>query len=143
MGKEADGYVKDGLSLTKRLHKEIAESSLSSDDAKRLKSMAAEANKLLVNLRRQLVDDANSNSVREAILKQVMKEELIDRDANAARISDRQRLASERVHGIASLAQRSEDAVQQINASIVSLCPWQIGLSPSVPMIAAARATHT
>ena len=147
--RDAEGYVKEGLSLTKRLHKRLREWEEHQNcmdhthvDYKELKTMAADANKLLVNLRRQLTEDRVVVTTREQILKQTLKEELIDRDANAARVADRQRFSYEKGQGIASLAQRSEEAVQQINASIVSLCPWQIGLSTSVPMIAAARDQH-
>lgn len=147
MAKESEAYVKEGLSLTKRLHtrmRELEQQQSCSDptpvvDFAELKSMAANVNKLLVNLRRQLVSDAHAESASQSILRQALKDELIDRDANAARVAERQRLAAERGHGIAALAQRGEEAVGQINLSIAALCPWQIGLSTSVPMIANAQ----
>lgn len=140
MVREAEELIKSGLTLTKRLHKDIGDEVADQEVAKRLKTLAAETNKLLVKLRRQMACDVTAVNTRESVLKQVLKEELIDRDANAARVSERQRLAYEKSHGFASLAQRSDDAVRQINTSIASLCPWQIGISPSVPMIAAAQA---
>lgn len=136
---KAEECVKEGLTLTKQLHKEIGESGIDPAIAKRLKGMVAETNKLLVNLRRQMAADWVVVTTREQILKQVLKEELIDRDANAARVAERMRLASEKGHGISTVGQRSDDAVQQMNASIGALCPWQIGLSASVPMIAAVQ----
>lgn len=131
--------IKECLNLTKQLHQEIGKCELPPESAKKLKRMAAEANKTIVKLRRQSAMDAVAASTREQILKQALKEELIDRDANAARIAERMRVAAERGVAIAALAQRSEDAVQQINASIVALCPWQMGVSCGVPLIAAAN----
>lgn len=146
--KEAEGFVREALTLTKNLHKRLreweAQQAITDHghtvDYTELKQMTADTNKLLVNIRRQLATDWVAVTTREQILRQATKEELIDRDANAARVAERQRLAAERGQPLAMVAQRSEDALQQINASITSLCPWQIGMSTSVPMIAAAQA---
>ena len=126
---------KDALSLTKRLHGEISELSLGQEVNKKLKSMAADTNKLLVKIRRQVAEDALVATTREQIIRQALKDELIDRDANAAVIAERQRLVAEKSAGIGQLAQRSDDAVQQISTSIASMCPWQLGLSASVKLI--------
>lgn len=134
----AEECVKEGLTLTKRLHKEIGDSGIDIAISKRLKAMAAEANKLLVRLRRQMAQDQVGVITREQILRQALKDELIDRDANAARVAERQRLQAEKGLGIAMMAQRSEDAIAQINSSIDSLCPYQIGVSTSVAMLAEA-----
>jgi len=135
--------IKTGLSLTKRLHHEVTQiPDIPDESSKRLKSMIVDANKLFVKLRRQIFETLNETDVCVTVLKQVLKEEMIDREANAARVSDRQRLAAERGMGVSDLAQRSEEAVTQINNSLASLCPWQISVSPNVSMIAAQHDLH-
>lgn len=145
MGREAENLVKEGLSLTKRIHREIGEvgeSEIDPEVSKKFRGLTADCNRLLVQLRRQLATDAVEAATRDNLLRQTLKEELIDRDANAARVSERQRLLAEKGAGIAQLAQRSEEAIQQIDATLASLCPWAISVSCSVPMLVEAQASR-
>lgn len=139
----AETHVREGLTLTKRLHKEIGELGIDPDVAKTLKSKVAEANKLLVTLRRQLHLDDVANEVRHRVMLAAIKEELIDRDANAARVAERLRIMTDRTSDGSSLANRSSDAAQQIAANISGLCPWQMRLSQSVPMLAASSSNES
>ena len=139
----AEAHVRDGLTLTKDLHKRLREWEQQQEvtdgvvvDYKELKTMVADTNKLLVKIRRQIAIDDNATAARDRVMLQAIKDELIDRDANAARVSERMRVMADRTADGQTLINRSNEAAQQIIASIEELCPWQMKLSQSVPMLA-------
>lgn len=141
--REIETHVRDGLTLTKDLHKRLREWEQHQDaadhvcvDYKELKTMVADTNKLLVKIRRQLAIDDNSTATRDRVMLQAIKDELIDRDANAARVAERMRMIADRTVDGHTVINRSTEAANQISASISALCPWQMKLSQSVPMLA-------
>lgn len=141
---EVASLVKEALTRTKRLHSQISQTTQdggdNDDTSKRLKSEIAETNKILVKIRRQLAADAVVEKTNDLILKKAIKEELVDRDANAARIAERQRVFSEKNVGGAEILARAKDSVLQVHASLSAICPNSTSLSASTPLLAAA--TH-
>lgn len=111
-----------------------------SETASKLKEMASEANGKLVCLRRKLHLDTIDAQIKLDLLTRALKEELVDRDANAARVADRHRVLDERGNTKATLHSRSRDAASQIAASIATLCPWQLPFaSDTIAAIAAEQ----
>ena len=95
-------HTKVALTATKTLHKRLRELEeaphvvIDGDpfpkvDYQSLKKLAADANKAIVAMQRHASDDAVRADVRENILREAVRDELIDREANAARVHDRQR----------------------------------------------------
>jgi len=96
-------HVKKALNATKLLHKRLCELEKASGSAtyndginwKPLKKLAVDANKEIQAMRRHASDEAMRADVRENILREAVRDDLIDREANAARVLDKQRTALE------------------------------------------------
>jgi hypothetical protein len=145
-----DKHAKAALSATKNLHKrlrELEEENHGHDghmyptvDFPALKKMAADANKAIQAMQRHASDDALRADVRENILREAVHDELIDREANAARVQDKQRAAFEgRDVAALSALDRANQTVASVEASIASLCPHQLQRAPGVSVLAEAR----
>ena len=65
-----------------------------------------------------------------------MRDELIDREANAARVLDRQRLLAEGRDGAGAVFERALATAQQVEANIGALCPYQAQRAPGVALLA-------
>jgi hypothetical protein len=133
-----DKHAKVALSATKNLHKrlrELEEESLRKThndhiDFKELKKLAAGANKAIQAMQRHASDDAVRADVRENILREAVRDELIDREANAARVHDKQRALS--------ALEKANQTVAGVEASLASLCPHQLQRAPGVSVLAEA-----
>lgn len=131
-------HARAALGATKRLYKRLNEleeaesigaletSPGSFCDWPALKTLAADANKAIQALRRHALDEATRADVRESILREAMHNELIDREANAARVLDRQRtlLEARASGGLEDVYERAIQSAMQIDAGIASLCPY-------------------
>jgi len=145
-----DKHTKKALSATKNLHKRLRE--LEEDprviidgeafpkiDYPELKRLAADANKAIQAMQRHSSDNALRADVRENILREAVRDELIDREANAARVQDRQRALFEGRDAAALNAfDRANQTVAAIEASVASLCPHQLQRAPGVSVLAEA-----
>ena len=136
--------IREGLSKTKRLHGELKEApsrfpTLSEEqwisEAKALKKIALEANRTFAKLHRLVEIDAIARQTELALQREEMKEELVDREANASRVVDRLRLFTERSSSQEVVYQRSISAAAQIADSVKTLCSWTGRMSNSVEMI--------
>ena len=85
-----DKHAKAALSATKNLHKriqdledEMGETDRCYPNFKELKKLAADANKAIQAMQRHASDDAVRADVRENILREAVRDELIDRAAKA------------------------------------------------------------
>ena len=141
------GTIRDGLSKTKRLHGALKEaptrfSTMSEEwksEVKALKKLALEANRTFAKLHRLVEVGAIVRQTELAIQREEMKEELVDREANASRIVDRVRLFTERSANQELVYQRSISAAAQIADSVKTLCSWTGRMSASVEMIDGLR----
>jgi hypothetical protein len=142
-----DKHAKVALSATKNLHKrlrELEEESLRKThndhiDFKELKKLAAGANKAIQAMQRHASDDAVRADVRENILREAVRDELIDREANAARVHDKQRAMFEGRDSVAlSALEKANQTVAGVEASLASLCPHQLQRAPGVSVLAEA-----
>ena len=141
-------HAKKALSATKNLHKRLREWEHQQDvmdtvcvDYAELKKLAADANKAIQAMQRHASDDALRADVRENILREAVRDELIDREANAARVQDKQRSLFEgRDAAALSAFDRANQTVAAIEASVASLCPHQLQRAPGVSVLAEAAA---
>ena len=102
-----DAQAKVALNATKALHKRLRQCEEAQElgalevspgsyiDWVALKKLAADANRAVQAMQRLARDQAVQSDVREGILREAVRDELIDREANAARVLDRQRLLAE------------------------------------------------
>jgi len=144
-----DKHAKAALNATKSLHKRLRELEDTSETAtvndgidwKPLKKLAADANKAIQAMQRHASDDAVRADVRENILREAVRDELIDREANAARVQDRQRTLFEgRDSAALSAFDRANQQVATVEASIAALCPHQLQRAPGVSVLAETAA---
>tara|TARA_Y100000389_G_scaffold71280_1_gene68003 strand:+ start:2001 stop:2447 length:447 start_codon:yes stop_codon:yes gene_type:complete len=138
-------HTKKALSATKNLHKRLREweereaesDSPPSVDYTELKKLAADANKAVQAMQRHASDDAVRANVRENILREAVRDELIDREANAARILEKQRAFFEgKDAGTLKALERVNQTVANVEASIASLCPHQLQRAAGVSVLA-------
>ena len=91
-------------------------------------------------MQRLAQDQVAQSDVREGILREAMRDELIDREANAARVLDRQRTLAETRNNGAAVFERSITSAQNIENAIGALCPHQTRIAPGVAALACS--TH-
>jgi hypothetical protein len=143
-----DAQAKVALNATKALHKRMRDAESAEGigaletspanffDWQALKKLAADANRAVQAMQRIASDQAVQSDVRESILRGAVHDELIDREANAARVLDRQRLLAEGRDGAGAVFERALTAAQQIEANIGALCPHQAPCAPGVALLA-------
>lgn len=104
-----------------------------------LKALAAKANKAVQAMQRLGRDEAARADVRHGILREAVRDELIDREANAARVLDRQRALAEAQRDGTTVLERSLTSARGVEAAIGSLCPHQVHVAPGVALLANGR----
>ena len=140
-------HAKAALSATKNLHKRLREWEDKSAHAEfndgidwePLKKLAADANKAIQAMQRHASDDAVRADVRENILREAVRDELIDREANAARVLDRQRTLAETQHGGVAVFERSIASARAVEAAVGALCPHHVSMTPGAAVLASGR----
>ena len=148
-----DAHAKTALNATKALHKRLREldrDNIESDghlyptvNFPALKKLAAEANRAIQAMQRHASDEVVRADVRENLLREAVRDELIDREANAARVLDRQRtLMGVGTGGLAAVHERALQSAGQIGASIDGLCPYaSLRRAPGVDRLARRSTT--
>jgi hypothetical protein len=126
--------AKVALDCTKALHRRLGklDAEADPDEIVALRVLACKANKAVQAVQRIASMQVAQSDVRESILREAVREELIDREANAARVLDRQRLMSECKGGATSVFERAFAMAQQIEANVGTLCPHQVLRAPGI-----------
>ena len=125
----------DGLSMSKSLY-EAADAAIRNDsqiDLAAVRSTAKKLNKLLLGLARQQNFEKTRSTTENDVLRAEMHAELVDREANAARVAERQRFLFERAaaqQGQAAAGDRAAQSAAFVEAALVSLCPHTTPISP-------------
>ena len=137
-----DKYAKEALGSTKELHKRVRdleqedkETDRCNPNFKELKKLASDANKAIQAMQRLARDEALRADVRHSILREAVRDELIDREANAARVAERVRLVGD-TEKSASVWERGNQLAAVVEASIASLCPHQTRHGAGVALLA-------
>lgn len=142
-----ESHTKKALSATRALHKRLreleitdhSESAKSKDniDWKALRQLAADANRAVQAMQRHASHEALCADVRANILREAVRDELIDREANAARVQERQRSIFEGQEPDAlSALDKASQLVAVVESSIASLCPHRLQRAPGVSVLA-------
>lgn len=125
----------EGLSLTKQLHQRLQKGSdaISPQELathlKTLNRLFSQQDQAFKGLKRTLDDQKNRHIIEMDSLRSELHGELVDREANAARIVERQRLLFERsvaqpgqLHG----HDRATASAAYVEAALVALCPYTV-----------------
>jgi len=146
-----DEHVREALNATKSLHAAISALERTHEhgvEFVRLKKLAARANKAVQSIQRHAQDENVRAGVRENVLREAVRDDLIDREANAARVMDKQRLLSEQAASASSSSnasstfERAMQAAASVESSIALLCAHQARRAPGVALLAAATRRH-
>ena len=141
-----DAHTKQALVSTKTLWKRLDALAKGVDESVRLdtcapgvfeelRSLAFTANKAVQAMQRCAAQSVTVSNVRENILREAVRDELIDREANAARVFDRQRTRLEDRSDHLAAFDRAHASARQIEMSIGALCPNQVGYSSGVSLL--------
>lgn len=122
MGKKPDVLIKQIRKLTKlRDHLQPPSSSsasFSNEEVSRLLDKVAKS--LLLNL----TEERARHDTQLLILKEEMKLDAVDHEANLAKTVDRHRIASERGERISTVFLKSIEAVKSIDEEMITTCPF-------------------
>ena len=140
-----ENHAARALTTTKALHKRLRELEDESFrkthndeiDWKPLKKLAADANKAVQAMQKHAQDEATRADVRENVLREAVRDELIDREANAARVVEKQRAFLEG-QGQLGAYDKALTTANAVEACVAQLCPHQTQRAPGVAQLAAA-----
>lgn len=93
-------------------------------DVEQLKKLDVVLSKTIAQLVSNLHVERVAADTMLSIIKQEIKEDLVDRDANDAKSLDKQRIAAERGEKYASTLLKSYESVSNINHELSQACPW-------------------
>ena len=144
-----DEQAKLALNATKALHKRLRNAEEAQKrgalelspgnymDWVALKKLAADANRAVQAMQRIARYQAVGSDVREGILREAVRDELIDREANAARVLDRQRQLAQGRDDAETVFERARSTAMQVEANIGALCPHRAPCAPGVAVLSA------
>lgn len=124
MSKPSSGVDKQIKKLSKfhlKLKQLINDQSVNVDTAKTLEPILE---KVVRSLAIEIELERKQNEISLAIINSEIKLDLIDRDANDARIIDRQRISSEKGEEFSTVMLKNRERVGQIDAELSLACPW-------------------
>ena len=138
-----DAHAKTALNATKALHKRLKEMEEDTERVVAMKKLAADANRAIQAMQRQHAAALQRARLEETLMREALRDELIDREANAARVLDRQRtLMGVGTGGLAAVHERALQSAGQIGASIDGLCPYaSLRRAPGVDRLARRSTT--
>lgn len=144
-----DAKAKIALNATKRMYTKLRELEEAqgagaiegswNPDFVGLMKLAAEANRAVQSMQRLAHLEARRAEISQGVLREAMRDELIDREANAARVLDRQRALAESQNCGTVVLDRALASARSIEASIGALCPNQLSIAAGVAELADRR----
>lgn len=75
-------------------------------------------------LKRGINQERAFHTTRVSILRKELERDLLDRDANDAKIAERYRMAADRGESFANVLLKSKESNRQIESELLDLCPW-------------------
>ena len=130
-----DEHARRALNATKALYRRLGNLQAAPRDVaelrelRELRELARTANLAVQGMQRCASDEAVRADVRHGILREAVRDELIDREANAARLLDRQRALSEAQRDNQSILERATASARSIESAIGALCPHRLSVS--------------
>ena len=120
-GSGVDKQIKKLSKFHRKLKQFIDTDSVDVNTAKALEPILE---KVLRSLAIEIEYERRQHEVNLGIIKNEIKLDLIDRDANDARIMDRQRIASEKGEMFSTMMLKNRERVVQIDSELSAACPW-------------------
>lgn len=121
VGSGVDKQIKKLSKFHLKLKQLINDDSVNVDTAKTLEPILE---KVVRSLAVEIELERKQNEISLAIINSEIKLDLIDRDANDARIIDRQRISSEKGEEFSTIMLKNRERVGQIDAELSLACPW-------------------
>ncbi len=131
----------EALDATKRSHKEMKThardtSSIDADTLSRWRTTMAEANKEIARLSRLLTHENERHKIDIAVITEEMRRELVDREANSARVDERYRVMAEKDSGGRSgTYDRAVNSALSIDACIGQLCAHALNVNTGTTLL--------
>ena len=138
----SETHTKVALSATKKLWRSLDALSkkkggrLEASDFKELKSLALTSNLQIQILKKKVIMEYTEADIRETVLREAMRNDLVDREAHAALVFDRQRVVAENNLDALAAFDRAQTAATQIERGIATLCPHQVRRATGVALVA-------
>lgn len=135
-------HGKAALNATREMHKRLKAISKNTQQASAIEGigylmkLSAEANRAVQAMQRSVQDERMCASVRENVLRQSVRDDLIDREANAARIQERQRTTYDGNEKGLHVWERSNQVVAAVESSVAALCPHRAQRTAGVALLA-------
>jgi len=136
-----DDDFRASLRGTKRIYSEMRKqeadpAAVTKTNLSDWKAVVAAANKELARMSKRLKALEERQTVDRTVMKEEMRCELVDREANSARTADRFRVLFERNGGSGrSTLERARWSNTAIECSIGCLCPHPLGINPGTCLL--------
>lgn len=131
--------AKAALASTKRIHSEIKKHEaeglpVGTQQLKEWRTVVAAANKELSRMVKKLASQDERHKVEMAMINEEVRGELVDREANNARVAERFRMQLDRENSSLSF-DRALNSAAVVESSIAALCPHVNGMSSGTVML--------
>ena len=131
----------DAVTLSKSLYESAERAAKGTEplDVATVKALSKRLCKLTQAAERTRISEKNRAVAELDVLRSEMHSELVDREANSARVAERQRFLFERSaaqNGQASAAERAAQSAAFVESALVSLCPHTTARSPGCSQLA-------
>lgn len=131
----------EALDATKQSHKEMKaymSEPMAVDSATLLswRTTMAEANREIARLSKVLANENERRKIEIAVITEEMRRELVDREANSARVDERYRVMAERDNGVKSgTYDRAVNSALSIDACIGQLCGHALNVNQGTTLL--------
>lgn len=129
------------LDSTKAVHKDMrlylaSPTEISRETLLRWRAGTADANKEIARLSKELHALKERHRIDMAVMTEEMRRELVDREANSARLDERYRLMTDRDSASGrGMYDRAVNSAASVEASIAQICAHALNINPGTTLL--------